>query len=200
MTEAEWTTCRNPDEMLDYHKMKKAPRRLRLLAAACVRRVVTGLPEAGELVDVVERYADGTATRAEFLAVRKQSRRAGKDGSSEWKLIERLTDDAMEGMTAAIAWARHPGGREAKEAECTLIRDLFRGLYYAMAFDPSWRIPTVVDLARTMYESGDFAGMPVLADAIQEAGCEDEAVLRHCRAGGLHARGCWVVDAILGRE
>jgi hypothetical protein len=51
-----------------------------------------------------------------------------------------------------------------------------------------------------MYESRDFGAMPILADALQDAGCEDAAILGHCRGAGPHVRGCWVVDLVLGKE
>ncbi|MDY3556283.1 hypothetical protein R5W24_005446 [Gemmata sp. JC717] len=52
-----------------------------------------------------------------------------------------------------------------------------------------------------MYESRDFSAMPILADALQDAGCEDGAVLDHCRdPHGVHVRGCWVVDLVLGKS
>ena len=56
-------------------------------------------------------------------------------------------------------------------------------------------------LARQMYESREFSAMPVLADALQDAGCDSDDVLKHCReAGAVHVRGCWVVDLVLGKE
>src|SRR5918994_3446369 len=67
-------------------------------------------------------------------------------------------------------------------------------------FDPSWRTSTAVGLARTMYESRDFAAMPILADALEEAGCDSPDVLAHCRADTPHVRGCWVVDLVLGKS
>jgi hypothetical protein len=51
-----------------------------------------------------------------------------------------------------------------------------------------------------MYESRDFGAMPILVDALQEAGCESEDILAHCRGPGPHVRGCWVVDLVLGKE
>ena len=55
-------------------------------------------------------------------------------------------------------------------------------------------------LTRQIDESGDFDAMPILADALEEAGCCDEQILNHCRSGGPHLRGCWVIDLILNRE
>ncbi len=67
-----------------------------------------------------------------------------------------------------------------------------------VAFDPAWRTESVVALARGMYETRDFAPMPVLADALDDAGCADPDILAHCRGPGPHVRGCWVVDLVLG--
>ncbi len=66
------------------------------------------------------------------------------------------------------------------------------------ATDPAWVTANAVVLARTMYESGDFTLMPLLADLLEEAGCPTE-VSEHCRGAGPHVRGCWVVDALLGK-
>ena len=51
-----------------------------------------------------------------------------------------------------------------------------------------------------MYQSRDFAAMPILADALQDAGCDHEDILSHCRGPGPHVRGCWVIDLATGRE
>jgi hypothetical protein len=87
-------------------------------------------------------------------------------------------------------------GTEA--AARALARDIFGNPFRPVSFSPSWRTIAAVALARMMYETRDFAAMPVMADALQDAGCEQEDVLGHCRGPGPHARGCWVVDGILG--
>jgi hypothetical protein len=69
-----------------------------------------------------------------------------------------------------------------------------------MIADTIWVTPTVVALASQMYESRDFTAMPILADALQDAGCDSTDILGHCRGPGPHARGCWVVDLVLGKE
>ena len=67
-------------------------------------------------------------------------------------------------------------------------------------FSPAWRTDTALALARQMYESRDFSAMPILADALQDAGCDNDDILNHCRdANGPHVRGCWVVDLVLGK-
>jgi hypothetical protein len=198
MTEAEWAACRDPRELLDYHRMKSHPRRLRLLAAACVRAALDPTPLVARVLDVVERYADGTADRAEFLAARKAARSAVRDGTAP-AVLRQLTDDAMEGMTAAVAGVRGLAGPDGGAAECGLIRCVFGNPYRAVPADPSWHTSAAVGLARGIHAERAFDRLPVLADALEDAGCTDPDVLAHCRDGGPHARGCWVVDRLLGR-
>jgi hypothetical protein len=69
-----------------------------------------------------------------------------------------------------------------------------------VAFSPEWRTDTTVSLARQMHESCEFSAMPILSDALQDAGCDSAEILDHCRGPGPHARGCWVLGTVLGLE
>ncbi|WP_232069631.1 hypothetical protein [Gemmata massiliana] len=92
---------------------------------------------------------------------------------------------------------------EAEElaAQADLLRDILgTRLFRLTNFPTTWRTSTVVALASQMYESRDFGAMPILADALQDAGCDSADVLDHCRGEGPHVRGCWVVDLVLGKE
>jgi hypothetical protein len=60
--------------------------------------------------------------------------------------------------------------------------------------------PQVQRLAQVIYRERDFAALPVLGDALEDAGCSVEEVLAHCRSGGKHVLGCWALDMILGKE
>src|SRR5262249_33328398 len=84
--------------------------------------------------------------------------------------------------------------------QCALIRDVFGNPFRTVAFSPEWRTDTAVALARQMYEGYEFSAMPILADALQDAGCDSADILNHCRGEGSHVRGCWVVDLVLGKE
>jgi hypothetical protein len=95
------------------------------------------------------------------------------------------------------AW--HAGFRAARAEQADLVRDIFPPPGTSPAVEPEWLTSTVVALARQMYESREFSAMPILADALQDAGCADELVLGHCRKPAPHVRGCWVVDLILGK-
>jgi len=82
-----------------------------------------------------------------------------------------------------------------------LCRDVFGNPFRRVTFSPDWRTDTAVTLALQMYDTRDFSLMPILADALQDTGCDNEDVLNHCRDTSLtHVRGCWVVDLVLGRE
>jgi hypothetical protein len=65
--------------------------------------------------------------------------------------------------------------------------------------EPSWLTPEVISLTRTIHEERAFERMPILGDAFEDSGCGNDAVLDHCRRGEGHARGCWVVDLLLGK-
>jgi hypothetical protein len=86
------------------------------------------------------------------------------------------------------------------EAQSQLLHDIIGNPFCSAAVDPRWHTSSVLGLARAMYDSRDFVAMPILADALEEAGCDNADVLTHCRGSGPHVRGCWVVDLILGKR
>ncbi len=118
--------------------------------------------------------------------------------------------DAARCTVSAIgyaAYAEHSDARASKKAELAerkaltgVIRDIFGNPFRSVVFSPTWRTSAAVALAAQMYESRDFGAMPILADALQDAGCNNEDVLSHCRTPGEHVRGCWVVDLVLDTE
>lgn len=80
------------------------------------------------------------------------------------------------------------------------IRCITGNPFRLVAFSSDWRTDTALALAILMYEGRDFSAMPILADALQDAGCDRAEVIDHCRGSGSHVRGCWVVDLVLGKE
>jgi hypothetical protein len=79
-----------------------------------------------------------------------------------------------------------------------LIREVFPNPFvHQPPFDPAWRTETVTQLARHADTTGDFSALPVLADALQEVGCDRADLLDHLRHGGPHARGCWALELVL---
>jgi hypothetical protein len=83
------------------------------------------------------------------------------------------------------------------------IREIFGNPFRPVSVDPSWvawNDGTVVKLAQAIYDDRTFDHLPILADALEEAGCDNADILNHCRKPGVHVRGCWVVDLILGKK
>jgi hypothetical protein len=80
------------------------------------------------------------------------------------------------------------------------LHEIFGNPFRRITFSPDWHTDTAVSLARHMYALRDFSPMPILADALQDAGCDNEDILNHCRQPGEHVRGCWVVDLVLGKQ
>ncbi|WP_441292342.1 hypothetical protein ACSRUE_19830 [Sorangium sp. KYC3313] len=131
-----------------------------------------------------------------FQVVRPQAPKAAYYASSN----AHLAAAAMANPGAASGDTSYAASSAAEEhAQADVLRDIFGNPFRAVAFDPDWRTSTAVGLARQMYESRVFGPMPILADALLEAGCEDADVLGHCRGDGRHVRGCWVIDALLGK-
>jgi hypothetical protein len=81
-----------------------------------------------------------------------------------------------------------------------MVRCIFGNPFRPTTFDPRWRTSDTVGLARGIYEEPTFDRLPLFGDALMDAGCDDEAILAHCRSEGPHVRGCWVVDLVLGKE
>ncbi len=124
--------------------------------------------------------------------------------------------NAAKALAARAAGPAPPGGNPvskewqgaynrafsaAREYQAELVRDIFPPPGYTPALNPDWRTSTVVALARQMDETGDFSAVPILADALQDAGCDNDTILDRCRApSNVHCRGNWIVDLVLGRE
>jgi hypothetical protein len=113
-------------------------------------------------------------------------------------------DKLAAGRFTADHAARAAGEKGAEcLAQCRLLRDIVGNPFRAAVLDPSWLTwgdGASVSLARAIYQRHDFRDLPVLADALEDAGCTEEGLLNHCRDGGAHVRGCWAVDLLLGNE
>jgi hypothetical protein len=212
MTAEEWDASRAPRKMFTHIRENTNPRKLRLFTCACCRAVWDRLKnkECRRGVEVAERFADGEVSdRTRRDAQRRVSAVLDVRGKRD---LLRLC--ASWALTKKDGWYAHFAaevashntlcvvkGPRIQRTQADLLRCIFGNpLRDEVKFDKQWRTDTVVSLAKTMYDSRDFGAMPILADALQDAGCTDDRVLNHCRApGATHARGCWVVDAVLGK-
>ncbi len=114
--------------------------------------------------------------------------------TTAWRALAALVYLPFEPNTPPYTWVP----REYHSVP--LLREVFHNPWEMPTIQPEWRTETANTLARTMYDSRDFSAMPILADALQDAGCDNDTILDHCRAPGEHVRGCWVVDLVLNKR
>jgi hypothetical protein len=198
MTESEWLTCADPEPMLAFLRGRAGARKLRLFAVACSRRAWHLLDGPGRAaVEVAERFADGDASGEELRAARLACKTAGTQAS--WYAA--ASDAGIAAGNASRSARSAAGTRLAEEcaAQARLLRDVFGNPFRPVVLRPAWLTAEVVALAGRVYEDRGFDRMPALADALARAGCDNPEVLGHCREGAEHARGCWVLDLLLGK-
>jgi hypothetical protein len=102
--------------------------------------------------------------------------------------------------TASGSGAEEPLNCLKRESPAHLTRCIFGNPFRPVRFVPRWRTSDVVGLAGAIYEGRAFDRMPMLADALMDAGCDSDDILSHCGGEGPHVRGCWAVDLVLGKE
>jgi hypothetical protein len=180
MTETEWLACTDPYAMLEWlHSSGKADRRkLGLFFAACCSRIQ---PSIAEERSRRTEYADWDDDPDEPIAL----------------------TGARFHLFCAVAEAMHAiGSGECEHAAlATLLRDIIGPLpFRRVAIETSCLTPTVLAIAHGIYDDRVFDCLPVLADALEEAGCDHADLLSHLRGLGPHVQGCWVLDLLLGKE
>ncbi|VTU00019.1 Uncharacterized protein (Fragment) OS=uncultured bacterium PE=4 SV=1 [Gemmataceae bacterium] len=197
MTEDEWWESFDPKAMaaLAVASPRATERVLRLYLAAFWAwqaprlRQTGGRAELAARAALIERWGDDGTAPSEALEIYAATR------------VVFFGPDAKEAVTATAGAPAGWGvrGKPAIRAAAHFLRELFGPWPFRDATaDPEWLTSTVVALAKGIYEDRAFDRMPILADALQDAGCDDALVLDHCRQKkARHARGCWVLDALL---
>ena len=140
----------------------------------------------------VEKFADGQIEYAELRA----NFGTGKVG---YRIATACSIECPIPMFVILGSCITDNLQYEQIIECKLIRDIFGNPFRPIVANPAWLTPTAVAIATAIYADRAFDRMPILADALEEAGCTNADVLLHCRSGGPHVRGCWVVDLLLGK-
>jgi len=206
MTEAEWLVCEEPKAILEHFRDRFSHRKLRLFGCACCFSIWEHLKdESRAAVWVAERYAEGVADDTERWAARKEALVAQWESAecsaaislADTSAVSAANDASVE--AAGQGWVFGPLGRNQIDEEqfgveraeqTTLLRDIFGNPFRPVEFDAEWRTSTAVAFAKQMYESRDFSAMPILADALKDAGCDNSDILSHCRNANVpHVRG-----------
>jgi hypothetical protein len=184
-------------------------------------------PHSRRAVRTAERYADGEVSGEKlhfaWSSVRRSSRaeeRLRRSGGQQvasrrdfalWLANRAVTEDPVQ-----LIWQHRPVywwlpmaqqfglADELETGEPDLLRDIFGNPFRPVGINSAWLSPTVTNLATAAYEerampSGelDAVRLAVLADALEDAGCNNADILAHLRSGGPHVRGCWALDSLL---
>lgn len=221
----EWMAARSPHALfgyLDNLGRKPTPRKLRLFGIACSRRLPELLadPQCRRAVLLAEQWANGQASSEEVKRLRAQLKQrylsmADRGGGSLMWCVgaaKNLLQDDDDYLKEAPIYAGDAellsvwssafsasGDLSEHQVQADLLREVLGNPFNPVPFAPGWQTAAIVGLAQAIDDREAFERMPELAEELIEAGCRDERVLKHCRKTGTHVRGCWVLDALLGR-
>lgn len=221
MTEQEWQECGDPDPMLDFLLGTRWDRKLRLFACACCRRIWHLLDEHGRgCVDGGERIAEGGSFSTSMSIDYAQSE---AEGAALYTLQEDASFAACRAADLASAVVGFEAALEGEFSEYSsrilgerrMQSHLLQCIIGPLQFRPvlldsswlTWNNSTMLRLAKSIYEERQLPEgtleaprLSVLADALEEAGCAERAILNHLRGPGPHLRGCWPVDLVLAKK
>jgi hypothetical protein len=224
VTEDEWLTTGDLGALLRCADGIASRRKSHLFALGWLERHRNVLSSRSAWVfDVVRRRADAeddleVRERAVQVARQEHARAVERWGVYSasatailWRLLLRPEEGGFARPSAAdecslCVYTDRPSpeaGQAAmadeRRAVLPLARDIFGNPFRPVVFNPRWRTADTVGLARGMYEDHPFDRLPLLADALMDAGCTDQQVFDHCRSEGPHVRGCWLIDLVLGK-
>jgi hypothetical protein len=226
MTEAEWLASTDPVAMIEALPRAVSDRKLRLFATA-IARTTTRFHQsqaASRAIELADRIADEgllpSAIRRDDIegVLRELSELRGgcaqiiraiartlltEQADDLWVVWDDVAKLAIHQATGS-PYPETPDGKRVLAEECArhciLVRDIFGNPFRPITFDPAWRTTDVMLLATGIYEERAFDRLPILADALQDAGCDSADLLTHLRdPHATHVRGCWALDLVLGK-
>jgi hypothetical protein len=206
VNEKQWLSSDRPIEMLAHARHRVPQRQILLFVADCLARLAACSrrrrpspedPLFDTLVAQTRRYADGEVTH-DHLDEALAPLREQQTGLARW-------------VCSCLAWAldfpgANPVAAPAKWPEgptpAALLRCVTGNPFRSVTLDPAWLTGNekkAEQMARRIRDEDDFAALPILADALEEAGCTDKQLLAHCRGSHGHTRGCWLLELLLDR-
>jgi hypothetical protein len=207
VSEEEWLSCDEPPKLMAaLLEGSRSPtdRKIRLYACAVAALYLSAHPADicfHKVLAVAERFADGGATADELQQAGREAQRR-----YQWQ-----TDDTALQVVRHAAYLQTRGSSNSvryatsytyfdSKTNALLFRCIFGNPYRPVSVDPTWLTLDVVTLAEGIYQERAFDRLPILADALQDAGCDNTDILSHCHSEGPHVRGCWPVDLIFGKS
>jgi hypothetical protein len=230
MTEAQWLACDDPTPMLAFLRGKSSDRKLRLFAVAGSRMLQpywSGTWPVREAVDAAEQLSDGLIPIDRLTRLHRPDDEflgeVARNDVDPWAGLRSIPVSCLglilvQAVSSPDAYSAARGvslddlpvcvrdwdQKRERLSLCCLLRDIFHGLFRTLAPLPlpvlAGNDGVVRRLAEGIYDERAFDRLPILADALEDAGGTDAAILEHCRGPGPHVRGCWVVDLILGQS
>lgn len=172
------------------------------LARRRVEEALTGRERANRAANNALRFKQEGDDHADRSAGAKNKRLAE---SQALETVRRIEEGSGTNEDAQFDAEMRREKRERKQL-ARVLREIIGNAFKPPRFEDAWRTDTVVALARGIFEERAFDRMPILADALLDADCDEEPILRHCRGTEVgvkeqpqHVRGCWVIELILGR-
>jgi hypothetical protein len=222
MNENDWLTSRFPHTMLTYVRPRASARKKRLFAVACCRQVERLIRDdrIRAAVEAAEAFAEGTISNSERTRIAasavfdenyRVSLQASRAHQAARSAIGEISEVANAAIFASMSLSIDQSQKETRVGRlivtmqqhdsliCDLLRDVVNP-FFDEAVEPEWRSKNAVALAETIDRDRSYDMLPILGDALMDAGCTSERLLAHCRSAGPHVRGCWAVDLVLGKE
>jgi hypothetical protein len=220
MTEAEWLECADPTPMLAFLRGKASDRKLRLFIADGVKSLESIFGDGQKrLAQMHEQVADGLATEEDLerfllrgMPELWEHRAPGGNLPSIEQIARMVVRDRFKLAPLQKGERVTDEDRTTELAEMSLVlRDIFGNPFHPLPpVSPAvlaWNDDTVRRIAEGIYDERrmpggtlDTARLAILADALLDAGCDDEDLIQHCRSETVHVRGCWALDLILGKD
>lgn len=212
LSEAHWLASADPEMMERFLAERTTLRRWRLFAWHCCARVAGLLADdrSRSALGVVERLAveaddvPGDVVAAARHEASAAAREAWYQGDAHqfraWAAT--AVESALRvPRRAYLAAARASGANQSaeREAQSELMRELFGNPFRLLLAEATWRSPAVLAVAGDIDARRALDELPVLGDALEDAGCDAAVLLEHLRGRGGHVVGCWALDWLLGR-
>lgn len=205
MTEQEWLLGTKdpifPTLMVGQVK-GTSDRKLRLLGCAFCRELWSRLSAIDRrAVEIGEGLADGIPDIG--TQSWRHRRRAQQQSSDRTALVASMVERCVGECGWYAAELNVGSGLIPQARECAIIRGVFGNPFQPITIEQAlldWRDGVISKIAKHIYDERSFAELPILADAVEEAGCTNTELLKHLRHPGPHVRGCWALDLLLGRN
>jgi hypothetical protein len=213
MTEEEWLACEDWTLMLNFIETRKSLRKLLLsnISVCHTLKPIIRDKQCIRALRVLEDMADKTVKEKDQQEAQNWARSSisqcpPANRASYYARCAVYNLTLIEGNHTVLSQTGNfLASLDATESKEPILKEGATRLrcvnsYCPVTLDPSWLTSTVVSLAQQIYDTRDFTAMPILADALQDAGCDNAQILEHCRGPGPHVKGCWVCDLCLNKS